>query len=414
MVAFDEVARELNSAVEAARPVADEEVVHGTLLAEGLHRHHLVELRDDVPDARVAEHGQAISVHEQPVALLDHAAHEHRDEEARVVVVGDPGLWQCELELVEVGDVLDEVVKLHQVALGVVGKVQGRGHRLGTRVAEDLLKVARLGAGAVSPSDGALRPEAVRDGVEDLVAVEAEDVLLLRPEGQHAGALAEHDQAVPRVGLVEQRELRADAHGQVLAGRAHVDEQAVSDVGGRVGLGVRQRDEPVLRKLQHARRRADGRLVVLGLLEEPLGDLAVLRVLGKTDVDARGLRDPLLQVLDGDLRGTLALGLVGYQGLLEQLGLSSNKRLVGVRHAGDGDLDRFLGNGVGLLPRSLALVRERGRGPALQLGKHVLALVVDKAFGRRRLVAQHGCKLLEEKKARRGRSAAATGCGSSK
>mmetsp|Transcript_148926 Transcript_148926/g.361604 ORF Transcript_148926/g.361604 Transcript_148926/m.361604 type:complete len:263 (+) Transcript_148926:151-939(+) len=241
------------------------------------------------------------------------------------------------------------------------------------------------------PGDGTLGAEAVADGIQDLVAIKAKDVLLLGAKRQHASALAEHHQVVAGIGLVEKLDLRTDAHGHVLARRANVDQEAVTHFGGGGGLDPRQRHEPVLAQLQHARRALDRCLVVLAVLQEFLRDLTVLGVLPEADHHARGRGDFLAKVLDGDLGGPVALRRVGDLRMLQQLRLGADKRLVRVDHASLVVLHGILGNLVCLRLRGLAFVGELIWGLVLELLKEVLPRGIHQPLGRNLLLHAHLC-----------------------
>mmetsp|Transcript_52487 Transcript_52487/g.156595 ORF Transcript_52487/g.156595 Transcript_52487/m.156595 type:complete len:238 (+) Transcript_52487:956-1669(+) len=232
------------------------------------------------------------------------------------------------------------------------------------------------------PTQGALGAEAVTDGVEDLLAVQAVDVLLLRSKRQHAGTLAEHHQPVPSVGLIEEGDAGSDAHGEVLARGADPDEQAVPQ--DRVASAVfhaRQRVTPVLPQPQLDRRPL-GCLVVFGVLEQLVRDLTVLGVLGQEDKNPLGTRDALAQVVAGHLCGPVTLDRGGDLRVPDELGLGAHKWLLRIDGLVVLVLREFLGYLVRLRLRGLSFGRGRCRLLPLQLGIAVLPRRIHETLGR--------------------------------
>mmetsp|Transcript_10432 Transcript_10432/g.24533 ORF Transcript_10432/g.24533 Transcript_10432/m.24533 type:complete len:248 (+) Transcript_10432:1537-2280(+) len=235
----------------------------------------------------------------------------------------------------------------------------------------------------MAPSHASLLPDSICNGVEDLLAVNPEDVLLLRAQRQHASALAENHQLVDSVGLVKETRDCADAHGHVLARCAHIDEEAVTKLRDDRLLGPWQRLQEVCGHLHRHRRALDGSLVVMGVFQQLLCERAVLRVLRKDEQDSCGASNAQVQVLDGHLCSTCGLRLVRNFRVLEELGLSTHKGLVRVGHAGDVGVHDILGDRFrhGLRGGDLLLGSSRRDALCWFTLKVVLAIVSLQALG---------------------------------
>mmetsp|Transcript_20609 Transcript_20609/g.61704 ORF Transcript_20609/g.61704 Transcript_20609/m.61704 type:complete len:353 (-) Transcript_20609:437-1495(-) len=203
LVALHEVHHELDTPIAATTSIADEKVVHALLVRERLDSDELVQLGDDLADARVSEHGEAILVGEEGDAELDERHRQHGARQPDVVVVDDWQLGLRHFHEVEVFDILHEVTKAEHAPPCVPLERQGLGHRPGERVAVGLLHHCGLGAGLVAPEHLAPCTGRLGNVVEDDVLVHAVNVLLLRAQWEHAHALANDDEAVFLEGVLE-------------------------------------------------------------------------------------------------------------------------------------------------------------------------------------------------------------------
>mmetsp|Transcript_37015 Transcript_37015/g.80399 ORF Transcript_37015/g.80399 Transcript_37015/m.80399 type:complete len:271 (-) Transcript_37015:109-921(-) len=235
-----------------------------------------------------------------------------------------------------------------------------------------------LGVGTMAPANCSFGLQRPANRLQYSFFIHTEDVLFLRAQGQHADAPAEDDETILLVGRVEAAPLGLDAHRQISAGGADVNEQSLACGSRRGELQERDGMHRVASDRDENRRclLVVDSLLIVGSFKQGTCFLALLGIVTDPHVNTRSRSDQFLQGSASNC--SVSFGLLHCRNLrlLQQEGLSTNKRFV-LRRLACGVLFEVLSSEFGDLP--VASFARLGLGPG-SLFERVIPVQIAKSL----------------------------------